>query len=122
MGILGSLLGVAAAPLTGGASLAPALVGAGLGAAKHMFVDKPAEKRSAEMSAEIMRYSPWTGMQAPAVKKAPGLFSSALQGGSIGATFGSAWDKIPKATAAGAGAVGGATRGVSQFERMTPTF
>lgn len=100
MGILGGLLGAVAAPFTGGASLAPALVGAGLGAAKHFIVDKPQEEASRKHSAEIMRYSPWTGMQAPAVKKAS-LFGNLVQGGSLGATYGNLWNKIPQAGAAG---------------------
>jgi hypothetical protein len=108
MSLLGGLLGAVAAPFTGGASLVPALVGAGLGAAKHAFVDKPAEERSAKLSAEIMRYSPWTGMQAPAVKKAPGLFSSMIQGGAMGATAGNLASKAAGAAAPAAASISGA--------------
>ena len=85
--VLGKVAGVAAAPVTGGASLTPMLIGAGLGAGKHFLIDKPNEEKSAKLSAEIMRYSPWTHMQAPEVQRAGGLFSSALQGGALGAMY-----------------------------------
>ena len=86
--ILGKAAGVALAPATGGASLAPMLIGGGLGAAKHFMVDKPAEEASRKQSAAMMRVSPWSGIAPSAVKSAPGLFSSALQGGAMGATAG----------------------------------
>jgi hypothetical protein len=90
MGLGGLLKGLAGGALTvaSGGTLAPALIGGALGAAKHFMVDKPAEKRSRELAAETIRYSPWTGMSAPAIKQGPGLFASALQGGAIGSMYG----------------------------------
>jgi hypothetical protein len=98
--LLGKIAGVAAAPMTGGTSLLPMALGAAAGAGKHFLVDKPNQKKSAELSAEIMRYSPWTGMQAPGIKYAPGLFSSALQGGAMGAMAGQAMGGAGAAAAA----------------------
>lgn len=92
MGLLGALskIGMAvAAPFTGGASLTPMLVGAALGAGKHFLADKPAENRKRKAAAEVMRYSPWTGMQAPEVKESS-LFDSLASGASIGGTLGAA--------------------------------
>ena len=60
--------------------------GAALGFLKNKLVDKPAEGRSRKMNAEIMRYSPWTGMQAPGVKEAGSAFGSMLQGAALGAS------------------------------------
>jgi hypothetical protein len=62
----------------------PILAGAGLGFLKNKLIDKPAEQRSRKMNAEIMRYSPWTGMQGPGVKEAGSVFGSMLQGGALG--------------------------------------
>ena len=91
--ILTKVGGVVAAPFTGGASLTPMLIGAGLGAAKHFGIDKPAAERSRKTAAEIQRYSPWTGMKAPEIKDAS-LLSSTLGGAALGATAGSAIDKL----------------------------
>lgn len=100
MSILGSLLkggiGAALAPFTGGASLAPLIGGAALGAAKHQFVDKPAEDRSRHLAAETIRNSPWTGMQAGPIQQAPGLFKSALQGAGAGAAMSKAAAQQPQ--------------------------
>lgn len=118
MGLLGSILGIAAAPFTGGASLVPALAGAGLGAAKHFAVDAPAEKRSRAMNAEIMRYSPWTKMQAPGVKEAPGLFKSALQGGSMGMTAAGGLAKMAGAAAGAPGVAEAKNLAGGQFNQL----
>jgi hypothetical protein len=88
--VLSKAAGIVAAPVTGGASLAPMLIGAGLGAGKHFLLDKPAEEASRKQSAAMMRVSPWSGIKPSEVKTAPGLFASALQGGAMGATAGSA--------------------------------
>jgi hypothetical protein len=98
---------IVAAPATGGASLTPMLVGAAAGAAKHFLVDKPEQEKSAQLQADIMRYSPWTGLQGPGIHYAPGLFSSALQGGAMGASIGNALGGAVQAAPAAMGQLEG---------------
>lgn len=64
-----------------------ALIGGGLGFAKGEFVDKPRERRQRAYAAEVMRYSPWTGMQAQLPQEADPM-GSAMQGAMAGASFG----------------------------------
>ncbi len=65
-----------------------ALVGAGLGAAKHFVSDKPNEEADRRLAAETARYSPWTGMRPGQIKRA-NLIGSVMQGGGAGALVGS---------------------------------
>lgn len=91
--------GIAAAPFTGGtslmATLAPIVAGAGLGIAKNQLVDAPNEARSRQVAATTTRYSPWTHLQPPPIKTAPGMFSSGLQGAALGAAAGNAMNSAP---------------------------
>ncbi len=97
----------------------PVILGSlGLGAAKHFISDKPRAERQRKLNAEIIRYSPWTGM-APQQVDEPDLFGNLLQFGTTGAMLGQgvanaeAADALNKAQIAnlegGAGASGGFT-------------
>jgi hypothetical protein len=115
---LGTIGGIAAAPFTGGASLAPMLIGAAVGAGKHFLVDKPQEEQDKKTAATIMRYSPWTGFKAPAIRRADG-FGSVLQGAAMGSTVGGALAPAAGAASAATGAApalfGGADQAAKGF-------
>jgi hypothetical protein len=64
-----------------------AAIMAAAGLAKSEFVDKPNEMRERKRQAEVMRYSPWTGMSPQAVQSAD-PFAAALQGGMAGGMMG----------------------------------
>ena len=96
-----------------------ALGGGALGLLKGFLIDKPREERQRKEAAEIMRWSPWTGMRAgPIVEADP--FGAIMQGGSAGASMGQNMDAARsqqdlqgaqadyyKALAAGKGTPGG---------------
>lgn len=63
------------------------LIGAGTGVVKSELIDRPKEKRDRKLAAETQRLSPWTGLQAQAIKEADPL-ASALQFGGAGAQMG----------------------------------
>jgi hypothetical protein len=63
------------------------LIGAGVGLAKSELIDRPKEARQRKVNAEIMRWSPWTGMQPGQVQEAD-PFGSALAAGTTGAMLG----------------------------------
>lgn len=62
------------------------LAGAAIGLAKNQLVDKPRQKREAELAAQTALYSPWTGMKPNEVQHAD-AFGNALQGATSGAMF-----------------------------------
>lgn len=64
-----------------------ALIGAGVGGAKGMFIDRPREQRQRKLAAETIRYSPWTGMSPKNYEEAD-LLGSTMQGGMAGAGLG----------------------------------
>lgn len=97
---LGALGGIAAAPFTGGTSLIPILAGAAAGAGKHFLVDKPQEEQDKKTAATIMRYSPWTHMAPPPIRRAD-AFGSILQGSAIGSMFGGLGGGIKPTVTAG---------------------
>lgn len=66
-----------------------------LGLAKSELVDRPKENRQRHLAAETQRYSPWTGLQAGAIKEADPL-GSALQ---YGTTAGSMYSGFKSAQA-----------------------
>ena len=63
------------------------LIGAGVGLAKSELIDRPKEARQRKVNAEIMRWSPWTGMQGEAVNPAD-PFGSSLTYGLTGYSLG----------------------------------
>lgn len=65
-----------------------ALIGAGLGTAKHFVSDKPNEEADRRLAAETARYSPWTGMRPGQIKRA-NLVGNVMQGAGAGALVGS---------------------------------
>ncbi len=67
--------------------IAAALIGAGAGAAKSEFSDKPREARQRKLAAETIRWSPWTHMQAQPIQEAD-LLGSTVQGGLTGLSMG----------------------------------
>jgi hypothetical protein len=60
---------------------------AGGGLLKSELVDQPREDRSRKLAADTQRYSPWTGLQAGAIKEADPL-GSAINFGLTGAALG----------------------------------
>lgn len=64
-----------------------AAIGAGVGLAKSELIDRPREQRQRKSAAEIMRWSPWTGLSAGSIKEAD-PFGAALQGGLAGGMIG----------------------------------
>ena len=65
----------------------PLAIGAGVGLAKHEFIDKPRAKRMAAAEAEKTRWSPWTGMQGQTIMP-PSAADAALKWGTTGALLG----------------------------------
>jgi hypothetical protein len=71
--------------------VAPALIGAGVGAGLGLLQyqqQRGAANRDRILNAEIARQSPWTGMQARTQFQDPSLMGSVAQGGLKGAQFG----------------------------------
>ena len=88
------------------------LIGAGVGLAKSEFIDRPKEERQRKMAAEIMRWSPWTGMQPGQIKEAD-PFGAALSTGLTGASLGQQLNLQGGNT--------GAAKDVSEVVAMQPT-
>lgn len=63
------------------------LILGGTGLGKSLLVDAPQEARDRKAAAEVTKWSPWTGMQPGAVKKADPL-GSVMTWGSTGAQLG----------------------------------
>lgn len=79
-----------------------ALIGAGVGAAKNEFIDRPREKEDRKAAAETIRLSPWTKMSASdaanSVRKAD-LNSAMFEGASMGMGMGQGIDAMGGASA-----------------------
>ena len=86
--------------------LALAALGGAMGLAKNK-ADQQREAQQRQEAAEIMRWSPWTGMQPGPVQQAGDPMSSALQGAMGGALMG-------QGLGLGGGAAEGAAQGVTQ--------
>jgi len=77
------------------------------GAAMGMLGNKKkqaAAKKQNKYNAEVIRYSPWTGMQGPGVAQAPDMLGDVLKGASMGGMLG----QMGGAGGPAAGAVGSA--------------
>lgn len=64
-----------------------ALLG-GANVLKTAVFDAPEAEKQRKLNAEIIRYSPWTGMQAGPNPQSPNYLGAALSGGLAGAQFG----------------------------------
>lgn len=62
------------------------IIGAGLGIANQMFIQKPKEDRQRTLAAAEARYSPWTGMKPGPVNETSPL-GAALSGAGAGASM-----------------------------------
>lgn len=110
-----------------GPLLAGLLIGGATGLLKH-GMDSEAADRQRKLQGEIARYSPWTGMQAQAVKE-PSLVGNALQGAGAGAMIGQSYAAgAPGATGtettnpANYNVMGGAAPGAPQYGLIDPAM